>query len=132
MAAGSSSHSGHFKAIHAKVRSPSHSWNHRFTPDIYLRDGHSSESLSSAAEELPLTNIIKSHQESEIRATAGVVDMRFSNDSKTLTAVTEPYKRGPTEPLQYDIMIWDVVGGSMISVIKRELGVSVSALSSSS
>lgn len=61
-----------------------------------------------------------------------MVDMRFSNDSKTLTAVTEPYKRGPTEPLQYDIIIWDIVGGSMISVIKRELEVSVSALSSSS
>ena len=58
--------------------------------------------------------------------------MRFSNDSKTFTAVTEPYKRGPTEPLQYDINTWDVVGGSTISVIEKKLEVRVSALFSSS
>ena len=66
-----------------------------------------------------------------MRATAGVVDMKFSNDSKTFTAVTKPYKRGPTEPLQYDIRTWDVVEGSAISVIEKKLAVSLSALSSS-
>lgn len=56
--------------------------------------------------------------------------MRFSNDSKTFTAITKPYKRGPTEPLQYDIRTWDVVEGSVISVIERKLAVSLRTLSS--
>ena len=60
-----------------------------------------------------------------------MVDMRFSNDSKTFTAVTKPYKRGPAEPLQYDIRTWDVGEGSAISVIEKKLAVSLSALSSS-
>ena len=55
--------------------------------------------------------------------------MKFSNDSKTFTAVTKPYKRGPTEPLQYDIRIWDVVEGSAISVIDSTLEVSLGTLS---
>ena len=57
--------------------------------------------------------------------------MKFSNGSKTFTAVTEPYKRGPAEPLQYDMITWDVVGGSTISVTEKKLEVSVSVLFSS-
>ena len=60
----------------------------------------------------------------EISATAGLVDLKFSTDSETLTAVTEPYKRAPDLPLQYDIITWDVTNARRVSVLETKLEVS--------
>ncbi|KAL2037247.1 hypothetical protein N7G274_009936 [Stereocaulon virgatum] len=78
-------------------------------------------SLATLSGNLPWADIIRNPHDAEIPATAGLIDLKFSGDSRTLITVTDAYKREPDQPLHYDITVWDVGSGHRISVFETKI-----------
>lgn len=70
--------------------------------------------------------MVREPKDFELPTTAGLVDLKFSSDSKVLMAITQPYKPGHNHIPEYSIITWDVINGRKLSMLTTKNEVSLS------